>query len=100
MVSDFHRNLLYGGIYLYPPSTKAPKGKFKVYSLAITEIAEKEIGKVLVANIVALGMIIELTGVVSKEAVESAILSRVPKGTEELNLKAFRSGASTIQGLK
>ncbi len=30
LVSDFHRNLLYGGIFLYPPSTKAPSGKLRL----------------------------------------------------------------------
>ncbi|MEO0095864.1 MAG: 2-oxoacid:acceptor oxidoreductase family protein [candidate division WOR-3 bacterium] len=79
---------------------KFPEGKFKIYSAPITEIAEKETGKTLVANIVALGMITELTGIVSKEAVESAILSRVPKGTEELNLKAFRAGIAAAQKVK
>ncbi len=29
-VADFHRNLLKGGIYLYPPTTKAPKGKLRL----------------------------------------------------------------------
>ncbi len=79
---------------------KCPSGHFKVYSLPITEIAEKEVGKSLVANIVALGIIIELSRVVSKEAVESAILSRVPKGTEELNIKAFRAGITAAQKVK
>lgn len=80
--------------------TNVPKGNFKVYSLPITEIAERDAGRVLFSNIVALGMITELTGAVSKEAVESAILSRVPKGTEELNLKAFRAGIDAAQKLK
>lgn len=30
LVSDFHRNLLYGGIFLYPASSKAPKGKLRL----------------------------------------------------------------------
>ncbi len=30
MVADIHRNLLYGGIFLYPPSTKAPDGKLRL----------------------------------------------------------------------
>ena len=30
MVSDFHRNLLKGGIFLYPPGTNAPKGKLRL----------------------------------------------------------------------
>lgn len=80
--------------------TKKPAGKFKVYALPITDIAEKEVGKRLVANIVALGIITGYTKIVSKEAVESAILSRVPKGTEEINLKAFRIGFEKAQTIK
>jgi fructose-1,6-bisphosphatase I len=30
MVSDIHRNLLYGGIYLYPNSNRAPSGKLRL----------------------------------------------------------------------
>ncbi|HED11013.1 MAG TPA: class 1 fructose-bisphosphatase [Caldithrix abyssi] len=30
MVSDFHRNLLYGGIFLYPASQRSPKGKLRL----------------------------------------------------------------------
>jgi len=29
-VADFHRNLLKGGIFMYPQSTKAPKGKLRL----------------------------------------------------------------------
>lgn len=72
--------------------TNLPQGNFKIFSFPITEIAEKQAGKTLVANLVALGMITALTNVVTKDAVESAILSRVPKGTEELNIKAFNIG--------
>ena len=32
------------------------------------------------------------TGVVTPEAMEQAILARVPRGTEELNMKAFNVG--------
>lgn len=30
LVADFHRNLLKGGIYLYPPTKKAPNGKLRL----------------------------------------------------------------------
>jgi fructose-1,6-bisphosphatase I len=30
LIADFHRNLLKGGIYLYPPTKKAPKGKLRL----------------------------------------------------------------------
>ena len=30
LIADFHRNLLKGGIYMYPPTTKAPNGKLRL----------------------------------------------------------------------
>ena len=80
--------------------TQVPAGKFTVHKVPITTIAEKRAGKSLVANIVALGIITELTGIVTKKAVESAVLSRVPKGTEELNTNAFNIGIDLARELK
>jgi len=71
---------------------EVPKGTFKVIRLPIIRTASEEIGKAFVANIVALGAITAMTGQVSLEAVEKAVLSRVPKGTEELNKKALMAG--------
>jgi fructose-1,6-bisphosphatase I len=30
MVADFHRNLLKGGVFIYPATGKAPKGKLRL----------------------------------------------------------------------
>ena len=30
LVADFHRTLLRGGVFLYPPTTKAPRGKLRL----------------------------------------------------------------------
>jgi fructose-1,6-bisphosphatase I len=30
MVSDIHRNLLYGGIYMYPADSRSPNGKLRL----------------------------------------------------------------------
>jgi len=30
LVADFHRNLLYGGVFLYPPTTQSPDGKLRL----------------------------------------------------------------------
>ena len=30
LVSDFHRNLIKGGIYIYPPTAKSPNGKLRL----------------------------------------------------------------------
>ena len=64
----------------------------KVYSVPILETAAKVLGKPMVTNIVALGAIVELTKLVSYTSLEAAVLSRVPKGTEDLNRKALSLG--------
>jgi 2-oxoglutarate ferredoxin oxidoreductase subunit gamma len=74
-----------------------PEGDFTGYSFPITAIAEEQIGKKIVANLVALGIIAELSGVISDDAVINAIRARVPKGTEEMNIKAFQAGQELIR---
>ncbi|MGA1847434.1 2-oxoacid:acceptor oxidoreductase family protein [Deferribacter abyssi] len=69
-----------------------PKGNFKLYTLPIIKTAAEKVGKSLVANIVTLGALNEISKVVSFESLEKAVLSKVPKGTEELNKKALIAG--------
>lgn len=76
-----------------------PQGSFKVVRLPIIRTASEEIGKAFVANIVALGAITALTGKVSYESVEKAVLARVPKGTEELNKRALKAGFDLAQSV-
>jgi len=71
------------------PSTIKAK---EVISIPILKTATDVIGKSIVGNIIAVGAIAEITGVVSREAVENAVLSRVPKGTEDLNKTALEEG--------
>ncbi len=61
-------------------------------SIPFTQIAREETGKELVANMVALGAVGFLSGKVSLDGLEDALLSRVPKGTEKMNSKALRAG--------
>lgn len=71
---------------------KVPSFSGQVVKLPITAIAREQVGKLFVVNIVSLGAIVELTGIISEESLRKAILNRVPKGTEELNMKAFELG--------
>lgn len=77
--------------------TELPEGDYKVYSIPITEIASKKVGKVVVTNIVALGVFTKISGVVSESAMRKAVLARVPRGTEELNMKAFEEGLKAAE---
>ncbi|HIU63890.1 MAG TPA: 2-oxoacid:acceptor oxidoreductase family protein [Candidatus Avacidaminococcus intestinavium] len=69
----------------------------KVYELPITHTAKECLGKALFSNIIALGAIVKLTGIVSEESIVKAVLHRVPAGTEEINKKAIQLGMELIK---
>ncbi|HKZ17891.1 MAG TPA: 2-oxoacid:acceptor oxidoreductase family protein [Geobacteraceae bacterium] len=71
---------------------KVPKGKFRVVKFPIINTAKNEVGRTIVANIVALGAMVALTGIVSKEGAEKAVIARVPEAFVDLNRKAFLTG--------
>ena len=63
----------------------------KIFSVPSTRFAE-ELGRKIIANIVMLGFLTAVTEVITYKAMKKAILSSVPKGTEELNTNAFQKG--------
>jgi 2-oxoglutarate ferredoxin oxidoreductase subunit gamma len=78
--------------------TRVPTGR--AYRVPITKIAEEATKRRGTANMVGLGLVIGLTGVVSREAIQAAVSARSPKGTEEMNLKALAAGLETAEELK
>ena len=60
--------------------------------LPFTHLAETELGKAIAANIVMLGALQELTGVISAEALEDAVRRRLPAKIVELNVRALKLG--------
>jgi len=64
----------------------------RVLSIPATRLAEEELGRRIVANVVMLGFFAAVTDVVSVDALRQAVLGSVPKGTEELNQRAFELG--------
>jgi 2-oxoglutarate ferredoxin oxidoreductase subunit gamma len=69
---------------------KFPKG-LRHYSIPATRLAEK-MGRKIVANIVMLGFFTAMSDIFQPDSMKQAMLSCVPKGTEELNLNAFTAG--------
>ena len=57
-----------------------------------TREARETLGRDIVANIIMLGALVAATGIISRTAIEKAILDSVPKGTEALNIKAMTRG--------
>ena len=66
--------------------------------LPITTIAQETTGRAITANTVALGILVELTGIVSKSAISQAVAARAPKGTKEMNQSALEAGFAAARG--
>ena len=64
----------------------------KVYNAPATKTAMDDIGLKIVANIVMVGAIAKITGVISKDAAIESIKASVPAGTEDKNIAAFEAG--------
>ena len=75
------------------PTTHAVK-------VPITRLAAQATGKTLAANVVALGVLVGLTQVVTREAIEKAVSARAPKGTEEMNRAALAAGFAAAEQLR
>ncbi|MBI4524522.1 MAG: 2-oxoacid:acceptor oxidoreductase family protein [Deltaproteobacteria bacterium] len=69
---------------------EAEKGRL-LFKAPTTRLAEG-LGRRMVANIVMLGVLCGATRLVNAEAMRQAVATSVPKGTEELNLRAFEAG--------
>jgi 2-oxoglutarate ferredoxin oxidoreductase subunit gamma len=78
---------------------KPPQGDFTLYQLPIIRTAREEIGREIVANVVALGAMVALTGAVAFASGEQAVLARVPEAFRELNQKAYRVGFEKMKAI-
>jgi 2-oxoglutarate ferredoxin oxidoreductase subunit gamma len=65
----------------------------------ITRLALQATGKTITSNVVALGVLVGLTQVVTREAIEKAVTDRAPKGTEDMNRAALAAGFAAAEQL-
>jgi 2-oxoglutarate ferredoxin oxidoreductase subunit gamma len=73
---------------------------FKGIKIPVARIAQETTGKPITANTVALGVLVGLTDIVSRESIEKAVTARAPKGTEEMNRKALQAGFAAAEQVK
>lgn len=66
----------------------------RVYAYRYTELAEKSFGTPRVANMVVLGHIVKVTGLLSLEHVKGALSELVPEKWLDINIKALELGYS------
>jgi 2-oxoglutarate ferredoxin oxidoreductase subunit gamma len=84
-----------GGLLVYDSELVEPDDSLRdrdVRGIPFTRASAEHLKKTVVANIVAVGALVEITGVVPAEAAEAAVVSRVPERFRDLNVEAFRLG--------
>ncbi len=72
----------------------------RTLAVPITDIAVKTTGRALTASIVSLGIVAEVSGVVTNGALLKAIASRSPRGSADVNQRAVEAGFSMGLELK
>lgn len=89
----FVKEMKEGGLVIYDSHLVKP-GEFSFFHRPIdaTEVAVREMGNKQVANMVMLGALTAVTGIVSRAAMESAISNHVPQRFRKINLQAVKRG--------
>jgi 2-oxoglutarate ferredoxin oxidoreductase subunit gamma len=68
-----------------------PADKHEKLTVPANQMA-RDLGRVVVANIILLGFLAAVSDVVSAEALRQSVVATVPRGTGDFNLKAFEAG--------
>ncbi|MDD5242940.1 MAG: 2-oxoacid:acceptor oxidoreductase family protein [Syntrophorhabdaceae bacterium] len=97
---DYYMDLKPDGILIVDSTFVKQLPTPRAYQIPFTRIARDKLKREMVANIVALGSISKLAPIVSSKAIETAVLARVPKGTERLNRDALKAGVAAAQKVK
>ncbi len=92
--NDYAADVKSGGMIILDPGMIPREIEMKnvrIFRVPATKIAE-ELGRKIVANIVMLGAFVAIAGILDENAVKESIKENIPRGTEELNLTAFKKG--------
>ena len=97
---EFYPDLKPEGLLIVDSTFVTQVPTLKTFQIPFTRIAREKFKREVVANIIALGALTQLSPIISSKAVESAVLVRVPKGTEKLNRDALRAGIAAAKRAK
>jgi len=94
---EFYPDLKPDGILIVDSTFVTQVPTPRAYQIPFTRMARERFKREVVANIIALGALSQLSPIVSAKAIEEAVLKRVPKGTEKLNREALRAGIAAAR---
>ncbi len=94
-LDKYAKELAPGAVVMADASLAVPEGldKSRVISIPILATARDKIGREMTANIVAVGAINTALGIFSDDVLREAVRRHIPRGTEELNMRALDAGS-------
>jgi 2-oxoglutarate ferredoxin oxidoreductase subunit gamma len=89
---NYYRDLKENGLLIVDSHlvTQVPTSRW--IGIPFSQLARHEIGNTMVANVISLGAICAISGVVSEAGLSEVVKRRAPRGTEEKNLAALQLG--------
>jgi 2-oxoglutarate ferredoxin oxidoreductase subunit gamma len=90
----YKSELISDGVLFYESDLVKPveRPDGRAYGIPATDIAFKEFGRKIIANMVMMGFVNEIAELVSHESLVRTIKGSVPPGTEAMNIKALERG--------
>lgn len=87
--------LVEAGLLFYESDLVVPaeNDEARKFGLQATDIAFKEFGRKIIANMLMIGFVNEVAGLVTYDSLKRTVAGSVPPGTEEKNIGALEMGA-------
>lgn len=102
--NQFKNGVKDGGVIVIEPNLVTPTqedlDRWQMYAIPIISIAKEEVGNVVTQSVVALGVTIEMTGVLPNDLVYETMISKVPPKFVELNKTAYDLGVKYAKEAK
>lgn len=86
------------GLVLFDSSLVVPQAEERHHAVPATQRAREELGNPIVANMLMLGALVEMTRIVPKEKLLEAMQARLPSSFWDLNVRAEELGCELGRG--
>lgn len=89
-----------GGLLIVDADLVSRAPTTRAVRVRLTSLAQDVADRAITANVVALGLVASLTGIVSRQSLEEAVRARAPQGTAEINLRALTAGYEEAEHIR
>jgi 2-oxoglutarate ferredoxin oxidoreductase subunit gamma len=98
-ISRFGDMLKPGGILIIDSDmvSQTPQSAKSIFAIAATSLARSQVNAPVTANMIMLGALCRVSGIVSRKALKQAIIRAVPRGKDRLNIQAFELGFKNVK---